>query len=160
MRKRRSKKRLRKNMICVSIFHWISDGFWSHFWCFFDTFTIRTCNLLNDQKHLFFQWFSMVYYSEKHVFLWFSWSFTLQVLTFIFEWVLALNLAPFWDPFGINFHVFGWSFFWWFFESFLFFDRKGKFRCKKAKFPEARRNARGCRGGIKEGVQELGTRFW
>ena len=33
-RKRRSKNRLKKNMICVSVFHWISDGRWSHFWCF------------------------------------------------------------------------------------------------------------------------------
>ena len=67
MRKRRSKKRLKKNMIFVSIFHWISDGFWSHFWCFFDTFTIRTCNLPNHHigfSHEF-QWF---YSSEKHDF--------------------------------------------------------------------------------------------
>jgi hypothetical protein len=27
---------------------------------FFDTFTIRTCNLLNHQKPLFFQWISMI----------------------------------------------------------------------------------------------------
>ena len=59
-RKRRSKKRLWKNMISWSVFHWISDGFWSHFWCFFNTFTIRTCNLLNHQKHLYFQWISMI----------------------------------------------------------------------------------------------------
>ena len=47
-------------MICWSICLWISDGFWSHFWCFFQTFTIRTCNLLNHQKPLFFQWISMI----------------------------------------------------------------------------------------------------
>ena len=31
-------------------------------------------------------------------------------------WVLASILAPFWNPFGIKFHVFGWLIFWWFFK--------------------------------------------
>ena len=47
-------------MMFLSIFHWISVGFWYHFWCFFHTFTIRTCNPLNHQKALFFQWISMI----------------------------------------------------------------------------------------------------
>ena len=31
---------------------------------------------------------------------------------------------------------------------------------QKAKFPEARRNAQGCRGELKGGFEELGTGFW
>ena len=72
-------------MICWLIFHWISDGFWSHFWCFFNTFTIRTCNLLNHQKPLFSNEFLWFYSSEKHDFWWFSWSFPLPVLAFFFR---------------------------------------------------------------------------
>ena len=59
MKKRRSKNGLTKTMISGSNFHWISDRCWSHFRCFFHTFTIRTCNLLKHQKPLFFQWMSM-----------------------------------------------------------------------------------------------------
>ena len=56
-------------MICVSMFHWISDWCWSHFWCFFNTFSIRTYNLLNHQKHLYFQWISMILLFRETLFL-------------------------------------------------------------------------------------------
>ena len=42
-------------------------------------------------------------------------------------WVLVSILLPFWNPFGINFHVLGWSFSEWFFELFFgrFWSRMG-----------------------------------
>ena len=153
-------------MILVSIVHRISDGFWFHFWCFFDTFTVRTCNLLNHQKQLFFQWISMILIFRETWFLMIFLIFSVTSFSNYFWWVLASNLAPFRFPLASNFMFLGdhfltvfWIAFYCFF-CFSSFDRKGKIRCKKATFPEAQRNARGCWGGIKEGVQELGTRFW
>jgi hypothetical protein len=72
------------SMFFVSIFHWISDGIWSHFWCFFDTFTVRTCNLLNHRKPLFFQWISMI-------------------LLFRETWIFMIFLFFFDTSFGIDF---------------------------------------------------------
>ena len=109
--KKKSTKLLKTNMIFWSIFHWISDGFWSHFWCFFHTFTIRTCNLLNHQNPFLFNEFQWFYSSEKHDFWWFSWSFPLPVLACIFsgkrtpKWIKKatkmepqiVNKIEFWD---------------------------------------------------------------
>ena len=66
------------NMKFVSMCHRFWDGFWYIFWCFFDTFTLRTCNLLKHKKHVFFNEFQRFYPSEKHVFWWFSWFFWYQ----------------------------------------------------------------------------------
>ena len=98
-------------MIVWLIVHWISNGCWSHFWCFFDTFTIRTCNLLNHQKPLFFQWISMILPFRE------TWFFMIFLIFFDtsfgidFLWVLASILVPFWKPFVIKFNVSGWSFY-------------------------------------------------
>ena len=58
------------SIVSASIFHEFGNGFWFHFWCSFDTRTVRTCNLLNHQKHVFLQsmvlpfretWFLMIF---------------------------------------------------------------------------------------------------
>ena len=108
------------SIFVVSIFHRFSDGCWSHFWCFFDTFSVRTYNILNHQKHLFFQWISMILPFRE---TWFLMIFLILFVTSFgidFWWLLASILAPFWNPFGIKFHVLGWSFFWWICESICY----------------------------------------
>jgi hypothetical protein len=99
------------SMFFVSIFHWISDGFWYHFWCFFGTFTIRTCNFLNHQKPLFSPWISMISLLRETWFLMISLIF-FDTFSWIDFWcVLGSISAPFWEPFTIIFHVFSTLFF-------------------------------------------------
>ena len=109
------------SMKFVSIVQRFCDGFWSHVWCFFDTFLVRTCNLLNHQKHLFFQWISMILHLREKLFLMIFLIFFVTSFGIDFWWVLVSILAPFWDPCGINFYVFWWAFFGWIVESM--FDR-------------------------------------
>ena len=93
-------------MLFVLICHWISDGFWFHFWCFFDTFTVRTPNLLNHQKPLFFQWISMISPFRETWFLMISLIFFDTSSGIDFWCVLASISAPFWEPFVIIFMFF------------------------------------------------------
>ena len=84
--------------------------FWYHFWCFFDTFPVHTCNLLNHHKQLFLQWIFMFLPFRETLFLMLFLIFFVTSFGIDFRWVLVSISAPFWDPFGIKFHVFGWSF--------------------------------------------------
>ena len=88
------------SMFFVSIFNLFSDGFWSHFWCFFDTFTVRTCNLLNHQKHLFFQWITMILLFKETWFLMILLIFSVTSFGIYFWWVLASILVPKWSNIG------------------------------------------------------------
>jgi hypothetical protein len=80
--------------------------FWSPFWFFFGTLTLRTCNLLNHQKPLFFQWISMISLFRETWFWMISLIFLDTISGIDFWCVLASISAPFWEPFAIIFYVF------------------------------------------------------
>ena len=108
------------SMKFVLIVHRFWDGFGLNFWCFFDTFSVCTCNLLNHQKHLFYHDFQGFYLPFRETwFLMFFLIFFVTCFGIDFWWVLASILAPFWDPFGFKFNVFWWSCFWWIFGSIV-----------------------------------------
>ena len=102
------------------IIHRFWKGCWYHFWCFFDTFTVRACNLPNHQKHMCLQWISMLLQFRETWFVMIFLIFFVTSFGIIFLWVLGSILAPFWLPFGIKFHVFGWSFWGWIFVSICY----------------------------------------
>ena len=81
-------------MIFWSICHWISDWFWSHFWCFFDTFTIRTCNLLNHKKPFFVQWVSMILLFKKTWCLMIFLIFSVTSFSIYFFWQKNVKMDP------------------------------------------------------------------
>ena len=50
-------------MICWSNFHWISDGFWSHFWCFFHTWpSLKKKALINEETAQIWEKWEWVWY--------------------------------------------------------------------------------------------------
>ena len=103
------------SMIFVSVFEWV----WVSFLMFYDTFLVRTCNILNHKKTLFVQWISMILpFRETWFFIIFL-IFSVTSFGIGFWWLLVSILDPFWDPFGIKFHVFCWSFFWWVLKLFF-----------------------------------------
>ena len=81
-------------MIFWSILHWISDGFWSHFWCFFDTFNISTCNLLNHQEPLFFKRISMILLFRETWFLMIFLIFSVTSFSMYFFQQKDTNMDP------------------------------------------------------------------
>ena len=95
------------------------DGFWYHFWCFSDTFTVRICNLLNRQKPLFFQWISMISLFREIWFLMISLIFFDTSSGIDFWSVLASISASFWEPVTIIFMFFRHLFLHRFFIDFL-----------------------------------------
>ena len=72
---------------------------------FVDTFPVRTSNLLKHQKTLVLQWISMFLPFRETWFLMIFLIFFVTSFGIDFRWVWAWILAPFWDPFGIKFHV-------------------------------------------------------
>ena len=74
-----------KSINVALIAHRFGDGFGYDFWCFCDTFSVRTRNLLNLQRHLLLQWIWMILPFRETLFWWFSWSFSLPTLAMIFD---------------------------------------------------------------------------
>ena len=147
-------------MICWSICHWISDGFWSHFWCFFHTFTIRTCNLLNHQKPLFFQWISIILLFRETWFLMIFLIFSVTSFCIYFFWQKDAKMDPKSDQNETKNHpdarflrfwgVLGGGVFRCFLGPEKVVPKSGKIRYfgpRRAPRLLTRRNARGCRRG-------------
>ena len=102
-------------------FHRFGNGFRSHFWCFFDACTVRTFNLLNHQKNTCF--FTMnfddltiqknIIFNDVHdLFRYKFWHWYLMSL--------GIDSGSILGPLWHQIPCFRWSFFWRFFEYFLF----------------------------------------
>ena len=76
------------------IFHRFWNGFVYHFWCLFDTFSVRARNLLNLRNHRFYNEFTWFYHSEKHDFD--------NLHDFCSMPVVALNFDECWHRFWLH----------------------------------------------------------